>query len=282
MASNEETVLAFESLGLSQQKAKETLKNTAVTKNLLSILNEVKLTFTVVLLGSQLTINFPISQINNEVPGEAIGILLYHLGTKIKPQIHHQLPILVKYIMSRKLDNTLRVDKAIEFALSHINLIDTNELEKYCGVGVVVTPEQVETCVEKHLIPFKGELMEKRYKFNAGPLMQKVREELPWAGKGSVLGLNLWPIKIWVFSIDGKAVKNEIDVQILDILGPKTEADLAPASKTDKKAAKPSKTDAKAKGKPKESNEIVKGMLCTIHFISLNWCSDELTIFLRK
>ncbi|ENN76683.1 hypothetical protein HUJ04_003564 [Dendroctonus ponderosae] len=216
MASNDETILAFQRLGLSQQKAKETLKNTTVTKNLLSILNEIK----------------------NEVPGEPIGILLYHLGTKIKPQIHHQLPILVKYIMSRKLDNTLRVDKAIEFALSHINLIDTNELEKYCGVGVVVTPEQVEACVEKHIIPFKGELMEKRYKFNAGPLMQKVREELPWA--------------------DGKAVKNEIDVQILDILGPKTEADLAPASKADKKASKPSKTDAKAKCKPKETKEVVK------------------------
>lgn len=93
----------------------------------------------------------------------------------------------MKYVVTKKLDNTLRVDKAIEFALSHISSIDTNALEKFCGVGVVVTPEQVEKCVEKHVKAFKNELVEKRYRFNTGPLMQKVREDLPWAGKGVYL-----------------------------------------------------------------------------------------------
>lgn len=48
--------------------------------------------------------------------------------------------------------------------------------------------------------------------------MQQVRTILKWA--------------------DGKAVKNEVDIQILDLLGPKTEADLAPPPKQPK-AAKP-------------------------------------------
>lgn len=166
---------------------------------------------------------------------DGIGTLLYHLGTKIKPQITHHLPILVKYIVSKKLDNTLRVDKAIEYALSHINNIDTNDLEKYCGVGVVVTPEQIEKCVEKHIKTVKAELVEKRYRYNAGPVMQKVREELLWA--------------------DGKAVKNEIDLQIFDILGPKTEADLAPVAKSDKKAAKAIKSEKPKVDKSKTTEE---------------------------
>ena len=46
--------------------------------------------------------------------------------------------------------------------------------------------------------------------------MQEVRSELRWA--------------------DGKAIKNEVDLQVLDLLGPKTEADLTPLAKTNKKA----------------------------------------------
>lgn len=133
----------------------------------------------------------------------------------------------------------MRVDKAIEFALSHINNIDTIELEKYCGVGVVVTPEQIEKCVERHINTVKTELVQKRYRFNAGPVMQKVREELPWA--------------------DGKAVKNEIDLQIFDILGPKTEADLAPVAKSDKKIAKTPKNEKPKVDKTKTTEEFKAG-----------------------
>lgn len=125
---------------------------------------------------------------------EGSGILLYHLATKIKPQINHHMPLIVKYIATKKLDTTLRVDKAIEYALSHINNIDTNEFEEFCGVGVVVTPEEIESAVEKLITEYKSELLEKRYKFNSGLIMQKVRSTLPWA--------------------DGKAIKNEVDLQV--------------------------------------------------------------------
>lgn len=42
-AIDEESVKLFMSLGLSEQKAKETLKNASVTKTLLQILHEVRL-----------------------------------------------------------------------------------------------------------------------------------------------------------------------------------------------------------------------------------------------
>ncbi|CAH1124908.1 unnamed protein product [Ceutorhynchus assimilis] len=228
MGSNEETIEALKKLGLSQQKAKETLKNAAVTKTLLSILDQVK--------GVSCS--------------DGIGTLLYHLGTKIKPQIAHHLPLIVKQITTQKLDNTLRVDKAIEFALSHINNIDSNELEKYCGVGIIVTPEQVEKCVEQQMKIFKNELLEKRYRFNAGPLMQKVREELPWA--------------------DGKAIKNEIDLQILDILGPKNEADLAPVSKKNPKVAKvvekPKNTEENSKDQQQPQSLTIIDVMRKVNF----------------
>ncbi|KAF9406480.1 hypothetical protein HW555_013159 [Spodoptera exigua] len=172
----EETVERLKLLGLNEQKAKETLKNTNVTKYLLAALNEVDVA---------------------KLPTGA-GMLIYHLATKIKPQIAAKLPFVC---------------------------VDREAFEKACGVGVVVTPEQVEQAVEKHMAKYKSELLEKRYRFNAGILMQAVRTDLPWA--------------------DGKAIKNEVDVQILDLLGPKTEADLAPVPKAEKKP----KADAGKKGK---------------------------------
>ena len=51
---------------------------------------------------------------------------------------------------------------------------------------------------------------------------------------------------------DGKHIKSEIDIVVLSILGPKTEADLAPPPKADK-SAKQSKAKATAPVKSKET-----------------------------
>lgn len=133
-------------------------------------------------------------QVRGVALANGTGVLLYHFATKTKPQISEHLSFIVKYIVMNKLDTNLRIDKAIEYALSHINKIDVAEFERYCGVGVVVSPEEIEKIVEKHLNANKNDLLEKRYRFNVGLVMQKVRNELPWA--------------------DGKSVKNEVDVQV--------------------------------------------------------------------
>lgn len=124
------------------------------------------------------------------------GMLVYHLATKIKPQILNHLPYVCKNIANGKLDSTLRVDAALEYLLSNVNEVNVNAeaFEAACGVGVVVTPEQVEQAVEKHMAQYKQQLLEKRYRFNSGIVMQAVRADLPWA--------------------DGKAIKNEVDVQV--------------------------------------------------------------------
>ena len=75
-----------------------------------------------------------------------------------------------------------------------------------------------------------------RYRFNSGPLMQQVRNILKWA--------------------DGKAIKNEFDVQLLDLLGPKVDADLAPIPKQVK--PKDKQTKAKKLEDAKEGEHFLK------------------------
>ncbi|OAD56129.1 putative glutamine--tRNA ligase [Eufriesea mexicana] len=201
---SKDDVELFQSIGLSEQKAKETLKNKQVSNNLKLVIIEAK---------------------KYEIITPEIGTLLYHLASKIKTQIADKLLFLAKYIVEKKLDTIQRLDTGLNYLLSHIKEnVDVSDFEKECGVGIVISPEKIECEVEKLINAHKMEIIEKRYHFNVGPLMQQVCSSLKWA--------------------DGKAVKNEFDIQMLDLLGPKTDSDRIPLPKVTKQA-KPQKTEKK-------------------------------------
>ncbi|KAL3136316.1 hypothetical protein ABBQ38_005580 [Trebouxia sp. C0009 RCD-2024] len=90
-------------------------------------------------------------------------------------------------------------------------------LEAAAGVGVVVTPQQIDATVDRHISKVKSQLQEQRYAFPTVQLFREIREELIWA--------------------DGGAVKKATDAALLSLLGPKTEADLQAGKKPAKKAA---------------------------------------------
>lgn len=186
------------------------------------------------------------------VLAEGVGMLLYHLATKIKPQIVQSgLPILVKLIVDKKLDTTVRIDVALDYVLSRgqskesINVV---ELEKVCGVGVNVTPEQIEAAVDEVIKANKAVIVEQRYRFNVGKIMQEIRAKLPWA--------------------DGKNVKSEIEVQLFDLLGEKTAADLAPPPKAEKK--------------PKEKKEVAKEVATTVESSSAKDGAHSIAELMKK
>jgi hypothetical protein len=71
-------------------------------------------------------------------------------------------------------------------------------------VGVVITKEDIQKIVSETIASRKDELLEKRYQL-VGPLLGSMREKLRWAN-------SLW-------------VKEELDRQILELLGPKDDRD---------------------------------------------------------
>lgn len=198
MATRESLMAQFQELGMSEQKAAETLKNTNVTRNLQLALALAKCEST-------------------SLP-DGVGMLLYHMASKIKPQIIDDLSLLVKYIVTKKLDSTVRIDAALEYLLTHghkQDAISLSDFERECGVGIIVTPEEIDKIVDAEIKKNKVAILEQRYRYNIGKIMQEVRTQLKWA--------------------DGKAVKSEVEVQIFDLLGPKTEEDLKPPPKPEKK-----------------------------------------------
>lgn len=113
------------------------------------------------------------------------GVLLYNIATKVKPQISAQLPLLSRYVVEGKIDSELRLNgmlnnlwnifiilslifvcvtlAAMDYLLSNpLGDVDIKAFEESCGVGIVVTPEQIEQEVEKVIKKYHTELVEKR------------------------------------------------------------------------------------------------------------------------
>ncbi|KAM9326993.1 glutamine--tRNA ligase [Gastrophryne carolinensis] len=207
-----DSVSLFTAIGLSEQKARETLKNEALS----SVLRDA-----VLQAQSILGPNFD----------KVTGTLLYNVSARLKDA--KRLGLLVGYIANKKIATDLQLNAALDYVKSHpVDPIDVADFERECGVGVVVTPEEIEEAVEAVLKKYKEQLLGERYRFNMGLLMGEARNRLKWA--------------------DGKIVKNEVDMQVLHLLGPKTEADLEKKTK----AAKPRLVETEKKAEAVENGEV--------------------------
>ncbi|XP_010779067.1 glutamine--tRNA ligase isoform X2 [Notothenia coriiceps] len=164
-----------------------------------------------------------------------MGTLLYSMASRLKDP--KRLGFLSDCIVQSKICTELQLAAALEFVKSHPqDPINQKEFEDICGVGVFITPEQIEEAVESVIKKHKEKLLVERFHFNMGLLMGEARSALKWA--------------------DGKVIKNEVDLQVLHLLGPKTEADLEKKAKPQK--AKVTENDVKAKKEEVAVNAEVK------------------------
>ena len=249
-------------LGLIDKKVEETLKNAPLTK----ILTEI------VRLGKP--------QCVPKETGEVISIktkgnLFYSLGTKIKAQCNANLPLMIKHIANGNIRNEAQFNAAMEFLLTKSKTtepINEKEFMQNCGAGVVVSPEQIEDQVKITMKKYNDDLIQMRYSFNVGKILSEVKQQLKWA--------------------EGSAIKTEVDMRILNLLGPKTHEELNPAAKkkvvvvnTPKAEAKPKKVEPNLKAADSNSveneeagaesiDELLKARASYFHKVGENYKSE--------
>jgi len=198
MTSAAETL--FLESGIDERRAKETLKNPALTNVLTATINQAK-------------------EIDESTLKPNIN-LLYQVASTLPANAALHRPVLVEYISRGKIHKN-NLELAIKFVKKlGADPLDVNELEKETGVGVVVTKDDIAKQVAESMAANKEQLLEQRYRFLTGPLLAKLREQAPSK------------------FANAKDVKDELDAQVLALLGPKTEADNA------KPAKAPAKTPA--------------------------------------
>ena len=117
-------------IGLSEAKAKDTVKNAGLSKTLEEVIGHAK---------------------QSEAAGNvssAQGMLLYHVASKIKPQIKQHLPFLVSYITTDKLDTELRLNAGLEFLLENITAANEIDVAAFDASGVASRPRAWATAIE--------------------------------------------------------------------------------------------------------------------------------------
>ena len=65
--------------------------------------------------------------------------------------------------------------------------LNVEEFERVCGVGVVVSEEDIKRIVAKVFEENKEEIMKKEHMFQFNKLLYKVKEELKWADQKKVI-----------------------------------------------------------------------------------------------
>uniref|UniRef100_A0A8C0J402 glutamine--tRNA ligase n=1 Tax=Chelonoidis abingdonii TaxID=106734 RepID=A0A8C0J402_CHEAB len=124
---------------------------------------------------------------------KATGTLLYNVASRLKDQ--KRLRFLVGYVTSKKIVTDLQLSAALEYVRSHpLDPIDTADFEQECGVGVVVTPEQIEEAVSAVACPGGIPELGLPTPVPLCSLAGEARGRLRWA--------------------DGKSIKNEVDLQV--------------------------------------------------------------------
>ncbi|KAL6627299.1 hypothetical protein ACP70R_031025 [Stipagrostis hirtigluma subsp. patula] len=204
-----EAILA---LGIDQRTAENALANRKVTANLAAVIAEAGIS------GCD----------------KSVGNLLYTVATKYPNNALVHRPVLISYVVSTKIKNPAQLDAALSF-LTNVgpDSLDLEKFEEACGVGVVVSIEEIKSTVTEVLKENMEAIKEQRYHINVGNLCGQVRKRHPWG--------------------DAKAVKEEIDTRLAEILGPKTEADnIKPVKKKKEKPAKVEEKQVVAAAPPSE------------------------------
>lgn len=192
----------FLKIGLDERTAKNTVANNKVTSSLLESIREAEVTD-----GCERT----------------IGNLIYTVATKFPKNALKHRPTVLGYVVSGKIKTAAQLDGALEhLATTDPDEFDLGVFENACGVGVVVSAEEIEVAVNEVFEERKSEILEKRYRINVGELLRDVREKLKWA--------------------DPKLIKERADTKLYELLGEKTAAD---NEKPKKKKEKPVKSEEK-------------------------------------
>ena len=93
--------------------------------------------------------------------------------------------------------------------------MNLKEFEQECGVGIVITIEEIQKTVNEMFEDRNEELHRLRYTINIGEYMAKLKEKLPFA--------------------DGALLNKEFNDLLLKKLGPQTEEDVKMKEKAKRK-----------------------------------------------
>jgi len=122
---------------------------------------------------------------------------------KINPAYNHRIPLILKYVLDKKLLHPSQIDVAAEFVIKKGDLpLTEEEFEKNVGIGLVITEKDILEAIDCEIRKNTEQITKERYKYPSTNLMYDVKKGFPY--------------------LDGKLAKKLLEESIDKFLGGKT------------------------------------------------------------
>lgn len=126
-------------------------------------------------------LKFVLTESKIESCDKEVGHLLFLIAEKLNPAYNHRLPLLFKYVLSKKITSPHQLDAAVEFIKEKGELpISDEEFEKRVGVGIEITEEDIKkeilVGIQKHSTAIKKE----RYKYAYINILYEVKKNFAY------------------------------------------------------------------------------------------------------
>ena len=110
-----------------------------------------------------------------------IGNMFYSIATKMPVTLNEHRPIVAEWVGNGAISNPNQLDYVIDYLKVNEQKggIELEVMKKECGIGVVLTAEQIEAVVAKHIVT--ADKTSKKFEF-----MSKAKAEIPYV-EGKVL-----------------------------------------------------------------------------------------------
>ena len=136
-----------------------------------------------------------------------LGMLLIQIAEKLNPTYNHRLPLLLKYIIPKKLSTSQQIDLAIGYLKKKgQEEIDVSEFEKICGIGVKITEDDIRKEINNLMKSKLDEIKKQRYNYPSNNILYDLNSKFTF--------------------FDKKVAKKILDEEIDKILGGKNEEEL--------------------------------------------------------
>ena len=151
MAESNDKEILQKFFNFSNAKCEETLRSKSLTTVLLKVAQECN------------------SQLNMKTLPTTAPPLLNTVAVKLKgPTQEKHIPFIISYIISEKIKTDTKLNAAIQYLKSNVDITNNEEFEISCGIGVEVSFEEVEAVVLEVIEANRDLIIEKRYKYNKG------------------------------------------------------------------------------------------------------------------
>ena len=163
----EDKAKLFEAFGLNAGKVKTMLKNETKSNRLAELL---------IMTGK-------------ETGPKHIGVLLEMISTTLPPKLKGTERYLVEKIVADDITKKDQLTAAFKFLakLEDKTNINTEDFDKACGVGVVISPEEIQSAIDSLVEENKTEIEEKKWNFNFTAFIHKINDTMLWADRGIVV-----------------------------------------------------------------------------------------------